>query len=92
MAGGKTFTCALGNSGLASTGFGADASFGQDHASTGWLLTKAPVKGGTDITIRWTVYDSGDGILDTTTLIDNWQWVATGGTVTVGTDPIKTPQ
>ena len=92
MAGGKSFTCALGSSGLVGTGFGSDASFGQDHASTGWLVTKAPVKGGSDITIRWTVYDSGDGILDTTTLIDNWQWVATGGTVTVGTDPIKTPQ
>ena len=90
-AGGKTFTCALGASGLVGTGFGTDTSFGQDHASTGWLVTKAPVKGGDNITLRWTVYDSGDGILDTTTLVDNWQWVATGGTVTVGTDPIKTP-
>ena len=92
MAGGKSFTCALGNSGLMGTGFGSDGMFGQDHASTGWLVTKAPVKGGTDITIRWTVYDSGDGVLDTSTLIDNWQWVANGGTVTVGTDPINMPK
>ena len=91
-AGGKTFTCSLGNSGLVGTGFGSDASFGQDHASTGWLVTKAPAKGGENITIRWTVYDSGDGVLDTTTLVDNWKWVANGGTVTVGTDPIGTPK
>ena len=25
------------------------------------------------------VYDSSDGILDTTTLIDNWQWIAEPG-------------
>jgi hypothetical protein len=87
----KTFTCALGDTGIQGTGFGKDTAF-SDHASTGWLNTKAPVKGGENITIRWTVYDSGDGILDTTTLIDNWQWIANGGTVTVGTDPIGTPK
>ncbi|MFT3775538.1 MAG: putative metal-binding motif-containing protein [Minicystis sp.] len=91
MAGGKSFPCSLGDSGLTGTGFGKDTA-GSDHGSTGWLVTKAPVKGGDTITIRWTVYDAGDGILDTTTLIDNWQWIANGGTVVVGTDPIKTPQ
>jgi hypothetical protein len=90
-AGGKTFTCSLGTSGLQGTGFGTDTA-GSDHASTSWLVTKAPVKGGETITIRWMVYDSGDGVLDTTTLIDNWQWIANGGTVTVGTDPIGTPK
>lgn len=84
-AGGKSFTCSLGTSGLDGTGF-------EQHASTSWLVTKAPVKGGETITLRWNVYDSGDGVLDTTTLIDNWQWVANGGTVTVGTDPIGTPK
>ncbi|APR85408.1 Cell division protein FtsH [Minicystis rosea] len=82
---GKPFACALGTSGLQGTGF-------DGHASTGWLVTKAPVKGGETITLRWTVYDSGDGVLDSTTLIDNWKWIANGGTVVVGTDPIKTPQ
>jgi hypothetical protein len=90
-AGGKMFACALGDSGLMGTGFGPDTA-GSDHASTGWLSTKAPVKGGETITIRWTVYDSGDGVLDTTTLVDNWQWIANGGTVSVGTDPITTPK
>ena len=91
QAGGKTFTCALGTGPLVGTGFGADTA-GSEHASTGWLNTKAPVKGGETITIRWTVYDSGDGILDSTTLVDNWKWIANGGTVTVGTDPIGQPK
>lgn len=92
IAGGKTFSCSLGASTLMGTGFGGDTGMGQDHASTSWLLTKAPVTGGQVITLRWTVYDSGDGILDTTTLIDNWKWIANGGTVTVGTAPIETPK
>jgi hypothetical protein len=90
-AGGKTFSCSLGDSTLMGTGFGPDTGF-EDHASTSWLVTKAPVKGGDTITLRWTVYDSGDGVLDTTTLIDNWQWIANGGSVSVGTDPIGTPK
>jgi hypothetical protein len=91
IAGGKTFTCSLGDSQLVGTGFGQDTA-GQDHGSTGWLTTKAPVKGGEIITMRWAVYDSGDGVLDTSTLVDNFQWIANGGTVTVGTDPIGTPK
>ncbi len=89
-AGGKTFTCSLGNQSLIGNGFGADQAFGQDHGSTYWLVTKAPVQPNTDIVIRWSVYDSGDGVLDTTTLIDNWQWIATPGTA-VGTDPVPDP-
>src|SRR5262249_17795593 len=92
FAGGKTFTCSLGDSGLVGTGFGQDTAFGQDHGSTGWLSTKAPVQGGEIITMRWAVYDSGDGVLDTSTLVDNFQWIATGGTVAVGTNPIGTPK
>jgi hypothetical protein len=86
MAGMKTFQCALGNIDLIGTGFGFDTD-GIDRASTGWLQTKAPVKPGDEITIRWAVYDSGDSGLDTTTLVDNFKWIAKPGT-TVGTDPI----
>ncbi|APR83993.1 Cell division protein FtsH [Minicystis rosea] len=85
--GGKTFACSLGNTDLIGTGFGFDTDFGQDHGSTGWLQTKAPITPGSQITIRWAVYDSGDGSLDTTTLIDNWRWIANAG-VDVGTNPI----
>ena len=88
MAGGKTFPCALGTMGLVGTGF--QDQF-QDHGSTGWLFTKAPVEPGQEITMRWAVYDSGDGVLDSTTLIDNWQWIAEPGTK-VGTDIVPTPK
>jgi hypothetical protein len=88
-AGGKSFTCALGDSDLIGTGFGFDSDpFGhQDHGSTSWLQTKAPIDPGTEITLRWAVYDSGDGVLDTTTLVDNFQWIAEPG-IKVGTDPV----
>jgi hypothetical protein len=88
LAGKKMFDCALGDSGLVGTGFQDSA---QDHASTGWLFTKAPVDPGQVITMRWAVYDSGDGILDTTTLVDNWQWIAESGTQ-VGTGVVDTPK
>ena len=86
FAGGKTFSCALGDTDLIGTGFGFDSAF-QDHGSTGWLQTTAPVEPGKEITLRWAVYDSSDGVLDTTTLIDNWKWLATPG-ITVGTNPV----
>ena len=85
-AGGKSFTCPLGDTSLIGTGFGFDTAF-EDHGSTEWLQTKAPVDPGTEMTLRWAVYDSGDGVLDTTTLIDNFQWIAQAG-VKVGTDPV----
>lgn len=88
-AGGKTFSCALGNQELTGTGFGLDV--GQDHGATSWLVTQAPVEPNTTIKIRWGTYDSGDGVLDSTTLIDNWKWVAEPGTQ-VGTEPVPEPQ
>jgi hypothetical protein len=88
IAGTKSFSCSLGNAGLLGTGFQDQL---QDHASTGWLFSKAPVEPGQVITMRWAVYDSGDGILDTTTLLDNWQWIAQAGTE-VGTGVVETPK
>lgn len=92
-AGGKMFPCSLGDQALVGTGFGKDADpvFPQDHGSTYWLVTKAPVQPNTEIILRWGVYDSGDGVLDTSTLIDNWRWIATAGT-TVGTVKIPDPK
>jgi hypothetical protein len=68
-AGGKTFDCAGGTDELMGTGF-------EGHAGTGWLTTKAPVEPGSTISIRFAIWDSGDGILDSTVLIDNFRWVA----------------
>ena len=68
-AGGKTFACPLGPSTLSGTGF-------ESHAATGWLKTQAPVDTlkGKDITMMFAVWDSGDGVLDSSVLIDNWVW------------------
>jgi hypothetical protein len=86
FAGGKTFTCPLGNTELLGTGFGFDTGW-EDHAATSWLQTTAPVIPGSEFTLRWAVYDSGDGVLDSTALIDNFRWIAEPG-VPVGTTPI----
>jgi hypothetical protein len=86
-AGGKIFTCSLGNIPLVGTGFGFDTAFGQDHGSTSWLRTTAPVPKNELISLRFAVHDSGDGSLDSTTLIDNFQWIARPGTM-VGTNPV----
>jgi hypothetical protein len=77
-AGGKQYACALGTKPLAGTGFDA-------AASTGWLVTTAPAAGGQELTLRWAIYDSGDGILDSTTLIDNWQWIVEPGVIVTTT-------
>jgi hypothetical protein len=66
---GKKFTCPLGPSTLVGTGF--------DHAAaTGWLQTTAPVKAGDTITLRLAIWDSGDGSLDSTVLVDKFAWSA----------------
>lgn len=89
QAGGKSFACGLGAGGLEGTGFGADKGF-QDHGSTSWLRTQAPVDPGTSFTVRFTAYDSGDGVLDSTALVDNFQWIAEPGT-TIATTPVPDP-
>ncbi len=89
-AGQKTFTCALGNQELVGTGFGIDSGYA-DHGATSWLQTSAPADPNSVIKIRWATYDSGDGVLDSTTLIDNWKWIATPGTK-VGTKPVPDPK
>jgi hypothetical protein len=83
-AGGKTFPCSLGDLDLLGTGFGFDTDPSeQDHGSTGWLRTTAPVAKNSQIVLRWAVYDSTDGVLDTSTLVDNFQWIANAGVVVV---------
>jgi hypothetical protein len=89
--GGKAFSCAQGDAALLGTGFGKDAALAQDHGSTYWLETQAPVGQHETFTLRWAVYDSGDGILDTTALVDDFQWVANAG-VTVATTPVVAPK
>ncbi len=74
--------CPAGTAELTGTGFSTA------EGATSWLQTTAPVTGGQEITIRFATWDTGDTAFDSTTLIDNFQWIANGGTVTVGTTPI----
>jgi hypothetical protein len=88
-AGGKQFTCPLGSSGLTGTGFGTDTA-GENHAATGWLQTQVdidPSLKGQDITLVFAIWDSGDGILDSTALIDNFTWSTAPGQGTPVTVP-----
>lgn len=84
QAGGKTFACAKGTSQLGGTGF-------EGHAATGWLKTSVAVtEPGKDVTVRFAVWDSGDGVLDSTVLVDDFQFeIADTPTVT---EPVDEPK
>lgn len=66
--------------------------------STGWLTTKAPIKPGEDITLRFVIFDEGDHILDSAVLIDNFQWAGTTvsgpstGPITLRTNRARGPR
>lgn len=75
--------CPLGAAELAGTGF----DVWNDAGATSWLVTTAPVTGGQELTIRFTIWDTGDSAYDSTVLLDNFRWIADGGTVSVGTTP-----
>jgi hypothetical protein len=80
--------CPLGTGELQGTGF----DVWNDAGGTSWLLTQAPVKGGDLLSIRFAIWDTGDQAWDSTALVDNFQWVANGGTVTVNTNPLPMPK
>ncbi len=71
----KSYDCELGASQLTGTGF-------EDHAATGWLRTVSPLGSTDTITLRFGVYDSGDGLLDSLVVLDNFVWLG---------DPIDDP-
>ena len=85
--------CPLGPGELTGNGFdNAFGSFLEDAGGTTWLQTQAPVDPGSEIDIRFAIWDTGDEIYDSTVLVDGFEWIANGGTVTVGTDPIPDPK
>lgn len=79
--GGRDFECELGIGPLVGTGFDVDdcsrLSGGREGsgAGTGWLRTYSPVRGGETITLRFAVWDSGDGFFDSLVLLDAFEWV-----------------
>jgi hypothetical protein len=80
--------CPSGKGDLIGTGMDGPPAM-MDAGATSWLQTSAPIKGGDEVTVRFAIWDTGDHNLDSSVLIDAFQWIATGGTVTVGT--IKPP-
>jgi hypothetical protein len=91
-AGGKNFTCPLGYGEILGTGFETNTSYFncmgmQGSAATSWLVTTAPVASpGAEITLHFAIWDSGDGVLDSTVLIDNFRFELKEGEV--GTAPV----
>jgi hypothetical protein len=85
--GGKTFDCPLGFTPIKGTGyencsfanggffgggfFGGGAGQPVYGASTGWLTTEFAVDPGEVVTLRFTIWDSGDSSLDSLALIDH---------------------
>ena len=82
--------CASGTGELAGTGFAEWDAAGHAGA-TSWLRTSAPVLAGSTITVRLAIWDAGDQSLDSTILLDHWQWVS-NKTVPVATEKIADPK
>jgi hypothetical protein len=81
--------CALGTGELVGTGFDTWGFGGlADAGATSWLQTTAPIAPGEEFTTRFAIWDTGDTAYDSTVLIDNFQWIADGGSVSVGTAPV----
>jgi hypothetical protein len=88
---GKTFDCPLGYGEIAGTGFETNTNTDecgiQGSAATSWLVTTAPIDNpGEEITLHFAVWDSADGWLDSTVLIDNLSFEVEEGEV--GTIPL----
>lgn len=88
-----TSVCSGGPAELAGTGFGVIDRWcgGNDKSTsgggTGWLTSTAPVNAGETFKLEFIIWDTGDGYLDSSVLLDNFSWVA--GAVQAGTDRPK---
>ncbi|MCE9573899.1 MAG: hypothetical protein K8W52_12185 [Deltaproteobacteria bacterium] len=74
-----TITTCAGTDLLAGTGFD-DPAAGNCSAdslvggATGWLTTRGNVVGGETITLRIAIWDTSDGVLDSTAIVDHFRW------------------
>jgi hypothetical protein len=86
-AGGKSYECPLGSAALEGTGFDtvSDEFSKAPHAATGWLRSRASVVPGSTLRVRFAIWDSADGNLDSTVLIDRLRWTREGQQ---GTTPV----
>ena len=71
------FPCGLGVAQLAGTGFDSGTTGTAQSAATGWVRTTTPVVAGKTVTLRLSVWDAGDEVLDSTVLVDRFAWSAT---------------
>jgi hypothetical protein len=76
-----TAACGAGTAELKGTGFFNEGTWcgtqtATGGAATGWLTSSASVNPGETITLELVVWDAGDGVLDSTTLLDNFRWTA----------------
>lgn len=69
-------TCPAGTMALQGTGMNllTSSPSGQTGGGTSWLLTTAPVVPGETMTIEFTIFDVSDSILDSLTLLDQFEW------------------
>lgn len=88
---GRSYACALGPSALAGTGFDTvvDDYSPAPHAATGWLTTWVPVTPGQILRLRFSIWDSSDGNLDSTVLVDRLAWADIERR---GTGPVELPR
>lgn len=91
-------TCPGGAAELAGTGFGIVASAcgvltkkASQGGATGWLSSQAAVLPEETFTLELMIWDTGDGRLDSTVLLDNFRWIG-GGAVTTSTDRPQDPK
>jgi hypothetical protein len=60
------------------TGTGFDTWNTQPAGATSWQVSETPVTPGSVITVRFLIYDLGDGLFDSTVLLDGFEWITTG--------------
>jgi len=75
------YSCPDGIGALQGTGM----EYGYTGGATKWLTTTAPVVPGETMTLELMIFDVSDNILDSLTLLDNFQWSITPSAV--GTEP-----
>jgi hypothetical protein len=81
---GHSFACGLGTAELAGTGYSGD---GAQDGATSWLRTTANVLPGETITVQFMIWNTGDHVLQSAIVLDNFQWSAAGTTAPVTDRP-----
>jgi hypothetical protein len=80
--------CPAGTAELAETGFDLWAPSSTPYGgATSWLQTEAPVLPGSELTIKFIIWDTGDQSLDSTVLLDDFEWITASYTIVPRTYP-----